>query len=248
MAFFSHRPKSSTSRSYTKNYSDPIHPDYRNSSLTFLRIFTAASYTISVVFLILVIIGNINSKAVIRSTYFLTINLANIIPTSVPNAVLINSVARSIGLHDFYQVGLWNFCEGYNDQGITHCSTPKTLYWFDPVSILVNELLKGATIALPAEVVTALRLVRIASHWMFASFLAGICVTCTCIFLAPMGFSSKPRWQHRGHRILCREIPLMVWTFLALVSFALPNLDRVGSGSFSIAIVSIQQINPPNHR
>jgi hypothetical protein len=240
MAFFPRRSKFSPSCSYGKNYSDPMHPDYRNSSPTFLRIFTAASYTISVVFLILVIIGNINSKVIIRSTYFLTINLANIIPTSVPNAVLINSAARSIGLHDFYQVGLWNFCEGYNSQGITHCSTSKALYWFDPVSILVNELLKGATIALPAEVVTALRLVRISSHWMFASFLAGICITCTCIFLAPMGFSSKPRWQHRSRRIFCREIPLMVWTFLALVSFTLPNLDRVGSRSFGVSIASIQ--------
>jgi hypothetical protein len=201
-----------------------MYSDCRNSSPTFLRIFTAASYTVSLIFLILVIIGNISSKAVIRSTYFLTINLANIIPTSVPNAVLINSVARSIGLHDFYQVGLWNFCEGYNGQGITHCSTPKTLYWFNPVSILVNELLRGATIALPTEVVTALRLVRIASHWMFASFLAGTCVTCTCIFLAPMGFSSKPRRQHRGRRILCREIPLVVWTFLAFVSLTFSSI------------------------
>jgi hypothetical protein len=35
---------------------------------------------------------------------------------NVPNAVLINSIARTIGLHDFYQVGLWNFCEGYQDE------------------------------------------------------------------------------------------------------------------------------------
>lgn len=33
-----------------------------------------------------------------------------------PNSRLLNSVARSLGLHDFYQVGLWNFCEGYNDE------------------------------------------------------------------------------------------------------------------------------------
>ena len=78
---------------------------------------------------------------------------------------------------------------------------------FDPVSIFVNELLKGVTIALPAGVVTALRLVRIASHWMFASFLAGTCTTWTCIFLEPMGFFSKPRWQHRGRRTMCTEIP-----------------------------------------
>ena len=34
----------------------------------------------------------------------------------MPNASLINSIAQSIGLHDFYQVGLWNFCEGYMNE------------------------------------------------------------------------------------------------------------------------------------
>ncbi len=48
--------------------------------------------------------------------YFYKLDLSDIIPESVPNAVLINSIARSLGLHDFYQVGLWNFCEGYNDE------------------------------------------------------------------------------------------------------------------------------------
>jgi SUR7/PalI family len=180
MAIFFRRLRSSISfHSHTKNYTDPMHPNYRTSSPIFLRLFTATSYSISLVFLILVMLGNINSKvspqpssmtssfakappsqAVIRSTYFLTINLAN----TTPNAVLISSVARSIGLHDFYQVGLWNFCKGYNNQGITHCSTPKTLYWFDPVSIVLNEFLSGATIALSASIVSALKPVRIASH------------------------------------------------------------------------------------
>lgn len=73
------------------------------------------------------------------------IDLSNIIPLSVPNARFINSIARSIGLHDFYQVGLWNFCEGYNDEGITFCSKPETLYWFNPIEIILSELLAGAS-------------------------------------------------------------------------------------------------------
>jgi hypothetical protein len=87
---------------------------------------------------------------------------------------------------------------------------------FNPVSILLNELLRGATIALPGQINSALKLVRVASHLMFVLFLVGTCITFTCIILAPMGFS-KPRWQHRGRRILCREIPLMAWMFLALL-------------------------------
>ena len=131
MAIFSRQ-----SKGHTSNYSDPMHPDYRKSTPWALRLFVAVCYLLSTVFLILVEIGNVNGKSVIRDTFFININLANIIPVTVPNAQLINSVARSIGLHDFYQVGLWNFCEGYNDQGITHCSKPQTLYWFNPVEIL----------------------------------------------------------------------------------------------------------------
>ena len=47
--------------------------------------------------------------------YFFKLDLADIIPQSVPNLTLMNSIARTLGLHDFYQVGLWNFCEGYED-------------------------------------------------------------------------------------------------------------------------------------
>lgn len=53
---------------------------------------------------------------VLGEIYFFRLSLADIIPTSIENAQLINSIARGIGLHDFYQPGLWNFCEGYNDE------------------------------------------------------------------------------------------------------------------------------------
>ncbi len=182
-----------------------------------LRILTSTCHLLALVFLILVCIGNLNSRPVLRSIYFLKINLANIIPRSVPNAVLINSIARSIGLHDFYQVGLWNFCEGYLDEGITSCSPHRSFYWFNPVSILVDELLAGATIALPGGVTDALAIVETASRWMFGCFLAGTVLTFLAIFLAPLGFSSKPRWSHRGRRIFFREIPLMLFTLITLI-------------------------------
>jgi SUR7/PalI family len=184
---------------------------------TGLRTITVIAYLLSLVFLILVEIGNINNKVVIRDTYFLKIDLSNIIPESVPNAVLINSIAQTIGLHDFYQVGLWGFCEGYNDQGITYCSPPKTLYWFDPVEIILNELLSGATISLPTEIVNILHLVKTVSQWMFACFFVGTILTFLCIFFAPMGFSKKPRWQHKAKRIFLRQLPITILTFGALL-------------------------------
>lgn len=109
-------------------------------------IIASACLFITVIFLVVVEIGNTHNVPGLRNIWFIRLNLANIVPTSFgPNASLLNSIARTLGLHDFYQVGLWNFCEGYDDMGVTNCSKPRTLYYFDPVRILLNELLSGAT-------------------------------------------------------------------------------------------------------
>lgn len=102
-------------------------------------------FLLSLIFLILVEVGNLNAhRPVLSSIYFIKLDLSHIIPRSVPNSILINSIARTLGLHDFYQVGLWNFCEGYGDE-ITSCSRPQKMYWFNPVEIILDELLAGAT-------------------------------------------------------------------------------------------------------
>lgn len=126
-----------------------IQSSRRHSTVVWHRVARSLIYLLAWIFLLLVMIGNISNKPVLRETYFLKLDTANVIPQSIPNAVFINSIARSIGLHDFYQVGLWNYCEGYDDSGITSCSHPRALYWFDPVSIILNELLAGATSASP---------------------------------------------------------------------------------------------------
>lgn len=106
---------------------------------------TSLLLLISLVFVILVELGDTSTNRILSKIHFIRLDLSNIIPVSVPNAVLINSIARTLGLHDFYTVGLWGFCEGYNGEGVTDCSPPKTLYWFNPVEILQQQLLAGAT-------------------------------------------------------------------------------------------------------
>lgn len=184
---------------------------------TGLRLFTVFIYLVAVVFLILVEIGTLNNHPVIRSTYFLKINVANVIPESVPNAALVNSIAQSIGLHDFYQVGLWNYCAGYNRQGITQCSPHQTAYWFNPVEIISGELLAGASIALPTDVISVLGIVQTASLWMFACFMVGVVLSFLCIFIAPLEFSKKPRWSHKAKRIFIRSLPILILRFAALL-------------------------------
>lgn len=113
---------------------------------TIFALLCSFSLFLSVIFLILVEVGGTSIKPVLTDIYFIRLDLSHIIPVSVPNAVLINSIAQSLGLHDFYQVGLWGFCEGYfNPTDVTYCSHPKTLYYFNPIEIIQSELLAGAS-------------------------------------------------------------------------------------------------------
>ncbi|KAL9585051.1 MAG: hypothetical protein Q9203_004412, partial [Teloschistes exilis] len=86
----------------------------------FFAFLTSFLFLVSLIFLILVEIGNLHPRPVLSDIYFIKLDLSHIIPRSVPNAALVNSIARTLGLHDFYQVGLWGFCEGYGDE-ITSC-------------------------------------------------------------------------------------------------------------------------------
>jgi hypothetical protein len=72
------------------------------------------------------------------------------------------------------------------------------------VETLLDELLSGATIALPADISNILKLIRIASHIMFGFFLTGIFMNLVSIFIAPIALYS--RWW---------SFPLTIWTFIA---------------------------------
>ena len=140
----SEEPKQSTPPTYHQPSKSTIKAATRTRLI--FSLLTSFLFLISLVFTILVEVGNVSAdhRHITGSIYFIKLNVSNIIPQAVPQAQLINSIARTIGLHDFYQVGLWNYCEGYDNE-ISDCSTPKTLYWFNPVEIILSELLAGAT-------------------------------------------------------------------------------------------------------
>ncbi|KAN0117743.1 SUR7/PalI family domain containing protein [Hyaloscypha variabilis] len=183
-------------------------------------------YVLSCIFLLLVEIGNTHNKPVLRDSYFLKIDVSDILPSTSPaDAQLVNSIARSLGIHDFYQVGLWNFCEGYDDEGITDCSKPQNLWWFNPVAIIMSELLYGATIALPSEITTILKLIHIVSNLMFSFFLLSILTSFLLIFLSPL-------------------VLLSVWYSYHFVTFAFISalLTFAGSTTATVMYVIFQKV------
>ncbi|KAL9089910.1 MAG: hypothetical protein Q9159_002267 [Coniocarpon cinnabarinum] len=139
------------------------------------------------------------------------------VPRSIPNYQQINSISKVLKLHDLYTVGLWGYCEGYANHGITQCSEPEMGYAFNPVHIFVDQLLSGSTIPLPSEVVRILHIIKIASQVMFACFLSGACLSFVLMFVQPLMVYSR-------------------WTALALALTSLINAILV-TGASIIATV-----------
>ncbi|KAI1476814.1 hypothetical protein K445DRAFT_316795 [Daldinia sp. EC12] len=199
LSSFRRRPATATSSSHDGQKESPQpsieDPAVLKRETRARRVFSGIScfcYLMAVIFLILVEIGNTRNSPVIRDIYFFKLDLTDILPQSAPTTLsLQNSIARTLGLHDFYQVGLWDFCEGYNTDGITYCSTPTTLYWFNPVEILLGELFAGASIALPSQVNEILNILRIASNIMFGFFLTALLLDFVLMFLAPIAVFSR---------------------------------------------------------
>ena len=177
-------------------------------------VFTAFLFGVALIFLLLINIGNVSNVKVLNDLWFFKIDVSKIVPAGGANGGQARS-AQSVGLRDFYQVGLWNFCEGYHDKGITQCSKPVLMYWFNPVQIMVDEVLKGesgafsfspekarmrpsdverltrSAVALPQSVADYLTTVRNASHLMFLCFFGGLFAALLSIFLCPLAVYSR---------------------------------------------------------
>lgn len=110
----------------------------------FFAYFSAFLFFATAVVLIAIQIGNTSNHHALSEIYFFKMDLSHIVADGrqikLPAG---KDVATVAGLHDFYQVGMWNFCEGNYPQGITACSKPKMLFWFNPIETLNAELNKG---------------------------------------------------------------------------------------------------------
>ena len=152
---------------------------------------SAALALTSAVMLVLVEVGGTAKRAPVAGWFFLALDLSHIVPASVPNYALLNSIAQTLGLHDEYRVALWGLCEADRGKGVVRCDAPRWLFWFDPVAVLQRELLAGAAVRLPARAAAVLRLVRVASHAMFGCFFAAALLSALLAAALPLAVRSR---------------------------------------------------------
>ena len=158
-------PRSPTSSTYSDPKAQLTKADLRASTKHRKRfaIVTSFFFLVALVFLILVQIGNLSNAHVLGDLYFFKLDVTNIVisksAVSSQN-VLGRDLAQQAGLRDFYQVGMWNFCEGYNGQGITACSKPMLMYWFNPIQIMIDELYAGEHRRFPFHISSLHKILR----------------------------------------------------------------------------------------
>lgn len=156
----------------------------------------------SLVCLLLVMIGQLGSNNKAPSTslgqdlYFFKADTSNFTadPQSILNKVddagdklninndlldALTGAASSKDLKDFYQVGLWSYCEGDKTDGvekITFCSSSKTQFWFDPLDVwgLKNTSVQNV---LGEDLQKGLNTYRKVAGWMNWAFIIAVVLT-----------------------------------------------------------------------
>ncbi|KAJ8102755.1 actin cortical patch SUR7/pH-response regulator pali [Lipomyces tetrasporus] len=146
--------------------------------LSFPYVFTIAALVLS----IFVIIGNLQDHGILSKLYFMRLNTQDLSITVESTTIAATAIDPSFP--DFYQVGLWNYCQGTisgDVYTVTNCTTPHGLFYFNPISVIEERLGISEIQNVPSQVDDALNAVRVVSYVM-------IILYCVSAIFAAMEF------------------------------------------------------------
>ncbi|CAK7201176.1 hypothetical protein SEUCBS139899_003879 [Sporothrix eucalyptigena] len=150
-------------------------------------------YLVSTILLIVAQTGSTNNSRSSTSIFLFRFNLSVLFDSSssgtdfnATDLALADAISESLGLYNYYQVGLWGYCEGDSVNDFTSCSRPQAFYWFNPVAILLSEMLNTSTLTLPVRVQTVLSILQVVSGIMFGTYFVGVILSGLLIFASPL--------------------------------------------------------------
>lgn len=165
---------------------------------TFFVSVTIICALVSTVFGILVLIGGL-PRAGIEDIYFLRMNTTDLITSSTSgSAILINAAAHDLGLADYYQTSLWNYCSGNLRNGSStvfaspsSCTTPSASYWFDPVKIITDSVSSTISFTIPQSVTDDVQIIHTVQSWLKALLIVGTVFSFLTMFACSFAFHSR---------------------------------------------------------
>lgn len=153
--------------------------------------------------------------------------------TNATDVAWSHALTESLGLRNYYQSGLWGYCDGDSTSAFSSCSRPQGFYWFNPVGIIFSELLNSSTVPLPVRVQTVLDVIRYVSQVMFGTCLVGTIVSGLLVLLSPLVLLS--RWW---------SVPIGILAAMAALSLFIGSaLATALALAYRLAGSAINQLN-----
>ncbi|CAK7267481.1 hypothetical protein SEPCBS119000_002571 [Sporothrix epigloea] len=158
----------------------------------YLIVICCALYLVATILLIVAQTGSTSKSRPSTDIFLYRFNLSVLFDNSygsaanVSDSALSSAKTESLGLHNYYQVGLWGYCVGDSASAFSSCSRPQAFYWFDPVAILLSEMLNTSSLTLPVRVQTVLDILRVVSKIMFGTCFVGVILAGVLVFATPL--------------------------------------------------------------
>ncbi|KAK9463195.1 actin cortical patch SUR7/pH-response regulator pali [Lipomyces oligophaga] len=144
--------------------------------ITLPFLFTVAIFVLSV----FVLISSTFKDSVAGKLFLLRLDISELSVTIDGNTVTKGDVST---LPDFYQVGLWTYCQGSRIEydsasesttgysySITNCSNSHGLFYFNPIAVLEDAIGMGKIENYPSSIDTALKSIKFLSYAMAILF------------------------------------------------------------------------------
>lgn len=139
----------------------------------------------SLICIILVGLGCTNKGSTLDSLYFAKLDLKdlstdslNIVHDLYPLTKGLQQADAAGNIHDFYIIGLWNYCYGdyvNGDYKVTTCTPRKAKFWFNPVEVW--DLDGKDDNLLPKSLKSGLSSYSKAAGWLFIAYAVAFCAT-----------------------------------------------------------------------
>ncbi|KAJ6021773.1 hypothetical protein N7540_007277 [Penicillium herquei] len=95
---------------------------------------------------------------------------------------------------EFYDIGLWGYCDGdirSGDFDTTHCSKPKSEFYFDPLSVWGLENSTAVKDELPSDYNKDMKIYKAVSKWMFIAYIVAFILTIVEILVGFFAICSR---------------------------------------------------------